>query len=58
MVGLLAQADGSAPSKQDTVEYLQTLRGEFLAEVAQGKKPEDVSENMGSKVFKGGMTTL
>lgn len=57
LVELLAQAD-EEPSKDHTVQYLQRLRQEFLAEVAKGKNPEDVSDTMGSKVFKGGMTTM
>mmetsp|Transcript_40718 Transcript_40718/g.53413 ORF Transcript_40718/g.53413 Transcript_40718/m.53413 type:complete len:81 (-) Transcript_40718:948-1190(-) len=57
MNGLLAQLD-EGPSREKTVEYLKSLRKEFLAEVAAGKSPEELAESMGERVFKKGVKTM
>ena len=43
---------------EKTIEFLRQLRAEFLAAVAQGQSPKEVSETMGTRVFQAGMFTL
>lgn len=48
----------AAPQREKVVEFLHKIRVEFLAEVAKGRSPEEVSKSMGAKIFKGGLMTL
>lgn len=55
---LLEQSGEDPPSKEKVVEFLKTIRIQFLAEVAKGRTPEEVGESFGKKVFSGGMMTM
>lgn len=54
----LLEQSSEPPTREAVIQFLTKLRTEFLEQVAEGKTPEEVSESMGIRVFKGGVKTM
>ena len=46
------------PTREKTVEYLKSLREEFLTKLAEGEKPSKVKNKMGMMILKSGFMAL